>query len=131
MKGFLVRLSVYAILVVVSISCRSKIPDKNAQIAYVNDVEAPATGTIRERLQIPVKFTVNNGCGSFNRFVESQNGTTRTIAVEATYTDGICTQALETKTVNYSFQPSIPGTYQLEFKSSPSESIRVAIKINP
>ncbi|WP_044403948.1 hypothetical protein [Lacinutrix sp. Hel_I_90] len=97
---------------------------------YVTSVDSPDTGTVNQLINIEVKFRVINGCGGLGKFIETDNGNTRTIAVEAKYEGCFCTQVIATRTVNYEFIPSNPGDYELKFKSSPTEFITVNLTIN-
>ena len=101
------------------------------KIEYVTSINSPNTGTINDTVNIEVNFRVFNGCGRFGKFIESENGNIRNIEVEAEYEDCYyCTQAFESKTVNYEFKSTNSGNYELKFKSSPTEFITVNLTIN-
>jgi hypothetical protein len=124
-----------ALLIISSliISCESDGQNKECieyDIGYVTSVNSPTTGTVNETIKIEVNFRVTNGCGGFEKFIETQNGNIKTIEVEAKYEGCACTQALETRTVNYDFTASKSGDYELNFKSSPTEFITANITIN-
>ncbi|HEY9168138.1 MAG TPA: hypothetical protein VIN72_01470 [Lutibacter sp.] len=99
-------------------------------IAYVVSVNSVDSGTVNESINIEVKFGVSNGCGGFGKFIETKNGNTRTIEVEAKYTGCICTQNAPIITTNYKFITNKAGNYELNFKSSPTEYITVNLIIN-
>jgi hypothetical protein len=115
------------------ISCEKD--DQNKQcikydIGYVTSVNSPTTGTVNETISIKVNFRVINGCGGFEKFIETENGNSKTIEVEAKYEGCTCSQALEIRTVNYDFTASKSGDYELHFKSSPTEFITANLTIN-
>ena len=97
---------------------------------FVVSVNSPDTGSVNQGINIEVNFGVNNGCGRFGRFIETQSGNTRTIDVEAKYDGCICTLDLPIRTVNYEFIPTQTGNYELKFKSSPTEFITIYITVN-
>ncbi|WP_191859493.1 hypothetical protein [Hanstruepera ponticola] len=104
------------------------------ETGYVTSVNAPDTGTINETINIEVNFGVYNGCGTFGKFIESEEGYVRTIELEAKYLGCVCSQNAPILTTNYEFTPTDVGEYELRFKSrpspSPSEFITVHITIN-
>ena len=60
-----------------------------------------------------------NGCGEFGRFIESGNGLTKSIEIEAKYEGLICTQDLPIRQTIYEFTPNSSGVYVFRFKSGP------------
>ncbi|MEX1000697.1 MAG: hypothetical protein WDZ35_01135 [Crocinitomicaceae bacterium] len=98
--------------------------------AYVTSVNSPDTGIVGETINIEVNFGVFNGCGRFGKFIETENGNTRTIEVEAKYEGCFCTQYAPIRSVNYKFITNSAGNYELRFKSSPTEFISVNLTIN-
>ena len=97
---------------------------------YVTSVNSPTTGMVNQTINIEVKFGVSNGCGGFGKFIETENGNTRIIEVEAKYVGCICTQDAPIRTINYEFMTNNAGDYKLNFKSSPTEFITVNLTIN-
>ncbi len=117
-----------------SISCNND-DDKDEecisnQTEYITSVVSPNTGNVNQIMNIEVKFGVINGCGGLGKFIETNNGNTRTIEVEAKYEGCICTDDMPIRTVNYEFIPTNSGDYELKFKSSPTEFITVNLTIN-
>jgi len=102
---------------------------KNVPV-FVTAVNAPPTAMVNETVAVEISFQVFNGCGQFGRFIETQNSTSKTIEVEATYEGCICTQDAPTRTVNYQFIPKTVGNYELKFKSNPTEFSTVNIMVN-
>ena len=100
------------------------------EIGYITSIDAPTTGSVNENINIEVNFGVFNGCGRFEKFIETENGNVRTIEVEAKYEGCICTQDAPIRTTNYEFTASNAGEYELNFKSSPTEFITVNLTIN-
>jgi len=84
---------------------------------------------INKPVQVEVQFGVSNGCGQFGKFLESSNGNTRTIEVEAKYIGCICTQDIPIRNTQYEFLTSEPGVYRLMFKSGKSNFIEIDIEI--
>lgn len=97
---------------------------------YVTSVNAPSTGMVNEIVSIEVNFDVINGCGSFNQFIETENGNTTTIEVEAKYEGCVCTAVVLELTTTYEFMTDTPGDYELKFKSGATEFITVNLTIN-
>jgi hypothetical protein len=100
------------------------------RIAYVTSINSPSTGSVNENINIEVSFGVNNGCGNFGKFIETQNGNTKTIEVEARYEGCVCTLDAPTRKTNYVFKTQTSGNYILKFKSSSTEFITVNLAIN-
>ncbi len=117
-----------------SISCNKDDDNKEECITnnteYITSVDSPETGTVHQVINIEVKFRVSNGCGGLGKFIEMNNGNTRTIEVEAKYEGCICTQDAPLRMVNYEFIRTNTGNYELKFKSSPSEFITANLSIN-
>jgi hypothetical protein len=117
-----------------SISCNKDDDNKEECITnkteYITSVDSPDTGIVNQIINIEVKFGVINGCGGLGKFIETNNGNTRIIEVEAKYEGCICTQDAPIRKVNYEFIPTNTGDYELKFKSSPTEFITVNLTIN-
>ena len=77
-----------------------------------------------------VDFGISNGCGKFNKFVETINGNTRTIKVIAKYEGCICTQDASIKSTNYVFTTSTTGTYTLKFQKADGTFFTETVVIN-
>ncbi len=99
-------------------------------IAFVTDVNAPTNGMVNETINIKVDFQVFNGCGGFNRFIETEKGNVKTIAVEAKYQGCFCAQNAPIRTVNYQFKALNKGKYELNFKSGATEFKTINLTIN-
>ncbi|PHR96116.1 MAG: hypothetical protein COA80_09310 [Leeuwenhoekiella sp.] len=117
------------------LSCNTKNDDHemsctSSGIAYVTSVDAPTQVEINETINIAVEFQLLNGCGQFGKFIETQDGATRIIEVEATYEGCICTQDLPIRTTNYEFKVNSAGNYKLNFRSSETEFIVVTLSVN-
>lgn len=121
-----------SILLLWIMSC-SKEQDSNCienKIAYVTLINSPSTGSVNQNINIEVSFGVNNGCGNFGKFIETQNGNTKTIEVEARYEGCVCTQDAPTRKTNYVFKTQNSANYILKFKSSATEFITASLTIN-
>lgn len=123
---------ILSVVLLIIISCSKELDDKcvSNNIEYVTSVISPSTGTVNENINIEVVFGIHNGCGNFGKFIESQNGNTKTIEVEARYEGCVCTQVAGTKSINYVFKTPTPGNYTLKFKSGPTEYITAILSIN-
>ncbi len=111
---------IISLLLFVIFSC-SKETENNCvenRIAYVSSINSATTGKVNENINIEVSFGVNNGCGNFGKFIETQNGNTKTIEVEARYEGCVCTLDAPTRKTNYVFKTQNSGNYILKFKSS-------------
>jgi len=123
------------LIVAIFASCKNDGDKKDENLciensfAGITEVVAPTTGTVGETIVVEVDFRVRNGCGQFGRFIETQNGMSRTIAVEARYEGCICTQDLPIRTVDYQFSQDAAGSYELRFKSDQSNFIVKTIVI--
>ena len=95
----------------------------------IKEVNAPSSGEVNEKVEIEVKFSVYNGCGEFEKFIESGNNQSRLIEVQAKYEGCSCTQDIPTITAVYEFTPSTPGEYEFKFKSGEIDYITVIIAV--
>lgn len=121
-----------SILLLLIMSC-SKEEDNTCienKIAYVTSINTPSTGFVNQNITIEVSFGVNNGCGNFGKFNETQNGNTKTIEVEAKYVGCVCTLDAPIRKTNYVFKTQNTGNYTLKYKSSATEFIIADLTIN-
>lgn len=119
------------LLLVTLISCSDD--DSEECIGYrtenIKEVNAPSSGQVDEPVEIEVKFAVYNGCGGFEKFIESGPEQLKVIEVQAKYEGCICTQDIPILTAVYEFTPSTTGVYELKFKSGETDYIPVTITI--
>lgn len=118
-------------LVIAILSCNKA--DKNCvdyRPAYITSSSTPNSGNIGEPINIEISFVVNNSCGGFGNFIETNNGNTKTIEIEAKYTGCSCLMNIPTRKVNYFFTAYHSGTYYLRYKSGSSEFITDTLVIN-
>ena len=105
-------------------SCNSD--DKDAcYITIIGDfkqVLGPETTTVNTPVTLQASFEVQNGCGEFKSFIES-NGYPKTVRVETEYAGCVCDQGIKTLTEDYTFQASEAGEYQLKFSKGGGEYI--------
>jgi hypothetical protein len=100
-------------------------------VVPIDTVLAASTiGNVNQPITITVNFTVNNGCGAFNRFIENRNGHIITVDVEARFTGCICTLALQELTEVYSFTVDTPGDYELRFVTVNGAFIPINLTFN-
>jgi hypothetical protein len=98
--------------------------------AFVTLVTGAATADLNQEITLTATFAVDNNCGSFNKFNETTNGTTKTIAVEAKYTGSDCGTTPTTKTAAYKFKQATAGTYTLKFKKSATEFVTHTVVVD-
>ncbi|MDT0685085.1 hypothetical protein [Autumnicola psychrophila] len=96
---------------------------------FVSEVNAPETGKNDQPVEIEVIFFVNDGCGKFQKFIESGTEDSKTIEVQARYEGCICPEIYSEITAVYTFTPSEAGEYELKFKSGEIEFIKVNLAI--
>lgn len=123
----------YALLFILLNSC--DIGDNDdvciyTQRTFVTAIDAPLTAMVNQPVDVEVSFPVVNGCGVFNRFIETTDGNTITIAIEAIYEGCVCTTDVPTRVTTYRFTPSALGQYELKFVSSDGNFITASITVN-
>ena len=111
------------LIMVITISCskneeRECVPNEPAN---VTSVEAPSEGNLGETISMVVNFQVIDGCGEFGKFIETGNGLTRTIEVEAIHTGCGCYHNMPVVQTTYDFTPNSSGEYVFRFKSGTDE----------
>ncbi|EKB48204.1 hypothetical protein [Cecembia lonarensis] len=118
-------------LLAILVSCSDD--DSEECIGYrpenVTEVNSPSSGRINESIEIEVKFAVYNGCGKFEKFIESRSKHSKIIEVQAKYEGCICTDNIPIITAIYEFTPSAIGEYELKFKSGETDYITVNIAV--
>ena len=100
------------------------------QTAFVSEVNGEEQMDSGNALDLEVLFPVINGCGQFNRFIETSEGKTLTLEVEAIYKGCMCTMDIPTRKATYTFKPSEKGTYTLRFKSADTGYLEKIITVN-
>jgi len=97
--------------------------------SYLTSVEGPVTGALNQDITLNVKYTAENGCGAFNKFVETQSGTTKTIQVQVKYVGDNCGSTPTEVTSPYTFNVNQPGTYTFKFKRNASQFITHVVTV--
>lgn len=97
--------------------------------ANASNAIVPSTGNVNQTISIPVTFQVINGCGRFGNFIETNDGNTKTITINAKYEGCFCTQAIEQRQAIYNFNPTTPGTYTLNFTQTNGNVLTHTINI--
>lgn len=100
-----------------------------SKVAHVTEVTGPAEGDVNQELSYVVRYSVDNACGEFQRYVESTAGTTKTVEVVARYSANNCEAAAVIKDTVYKFKPTAAGEYSLKFKKSATEFITKAVTV--
>lgn len=99
------------------------------QKEFVTAVTGPTTGAVNEDITLTVTYAVDNSCGQFNKYVQTVNGNTKTIEVEAKYVGTDCGTTPATKTEPYKFKVIQAGTYVFKFKKSATEFITQTVVV--
>lgn len=94
----------------------------------VDEVTGPETTTVNEPIELQVSFKINNGCGEFYRFQES-NGFPKQIVAVVNYVGCVCTEMVEEATEPYTFQASQAGEYVLKFAKPDNTFITKTITV--
>lgn len=133
MKNF--RLQTATVLMLVATAFTSCSDDDNTPNAVtksslVTKVEGATTANINVEIPVTVTFSVDNKCGSYNRFIETTAANTKTIEVESKYEGSDCGTTLTSKTAVYKFKSAAVGTYSLKFKKSATEFTTHTIVVN-
>lgn len=89
----------------------------NAFVDKIDKANTTADGATK------VYFKVGSGCGQFDKFIETKEGNTRTINVQAVYRGLVCTTDRPTRTTTYKLDTKTPGTYYLKFVSGENQFI--------
>lgn len=124
--------AVMAFLAIGAASCSDDDSASSAvtKVAYVTEVNGPATGDVNQELTYQVKYSVDNACGTFHRYSEAVSGTTKTIELLAKYSGNECGTTAVVKDTIYKFKPTTAGTYSLKFKKSATEVITKAVTVD-
>lgn len=135
MKKF--KLNALALVVVVSSAFTSCSNDDSeaapalvVKKSLVTAVTGPESGDLNEEVTLNVTFAVDNSCGIFNKYIETTEGTTKTIEVEARYPGTNCGTTPTTKNTTYKFKSATAGTYNLKFKKTATEFITHTVVID-
>lgn len=97
--------------------------------SYINSVEGPTTGAIDQDITLTTKFTAENSCGEFNRFVETINTNTKTIHAQVKYVGTNCGSTPVQMTVPYTFRVNRAGTYTFKFKRNETQFITHVVTV--
>ena len=76
---------------------------------FVDSATVPTTAIVNNQIQISINFSVNNGCGAFENFTETNVGKIKILTVNAKFTGCICTLSIVKIQTNYSFTPTATG----------------------
>ena len=133
MKNFRLQAAVVLMLVATAFtSCSDddNTPNAVTKSSFVTKVEGATTAHINVEVPVTITFSVDNNCGSYNRFVETTTENTKTIEVEAKYEGSDCGTTPTSKTAVYKFKSTAVGTYNLKFKKTATEFATHTIVIN-
>ena len=117
MKRYLFSIFVLIVSMAAVTACSSDTADNYCfyQIQTgIDKVTGPETIRVNEQLTLQATFTINNSCGTFNRFAVSNNYP-KTIRAVVDYSGCTCQEIIKTETKPYIFKTSRAGTYTLYF----------------
>ncbi|KFF04393.1 hypothetical protein [Flavobacterium reichenbachii] len=135
MKSFRLK-SVLVVLFLAAafVSCDNDNDDKTdnpiIKPAFVTEIKGPATGKVSDELSYEITFAVDNGCGEFSKISDVTIGAVKGLQVEAAYSSGPCTQAIEYKKTVYKFKSAVKGTFEIKFKKSETEFLTQKVVID-
>jgi len=96
---------------------------KATVVAFARQVSGPKTARVNENTKFTVLMQADNGCGKFDSFVEVSAGDTVQVAPKITYDGCVCAQTTPTIQADYTFRPTRPGKYYMQFLTDTSRFI--------
>ena len=120
------KIFILIVILLTSMSCKKEeqvIQQEEQQKGYreysagVNETTLPQTMLYGDTISFEIKFYVSGSCGKFSRLDDTFQDKTHTIKVYKKYNDS-CESSLPavfTRTVNYSFTPTLKGAYLFKF----------------
>ena len=133
MKNFRLQAAVVVLFIATAFtSCSDddNTPNAVTKTSLVSKVEGAVTGDINVEVPLTVTFSVDNNCGSYNKFIETAAANTKTIEVESKYEGTDCGTTPISKTAVYKFKSTTVGTYNLKFKKTATEFVTHTIVID-
>jgi hypothetical protein len=133
MKNFRLQAAVVVLFIATAFtSCSDddNTPSAVTKTSLVSKVEGAVTGDINVEVPLTVTFSVDNNCGSYNKFIETAAANTKTIEVESKYEGTDCGTTPTSKTAVYKFKSTTVGTYNLKFKKTATEFVTHTIVID-
>jgi len=123
-----IALRTLAIVLFISTSLASCSSDDGGETvivltSYITDVTGPETGVVNQDITFNVKYFAENGCGSFDQFIQTQSGNTKTILAQVKYIGDNCGNTQTEITTPYTFNVNVPGTYTFKFRKNASQFI--------
>lgn len=99
--------------------------------AFATSIDGPTTGKVGQELNYAVSFTVENGCGEFNRFTDVEFNKEPGFQIEAKYPVENCIRIEPTvvRTI-YKIKPTTKGTFYLRIAKSETEYIITQVIIS-
>lgn len=104
-------------------------PQSILKNAYVTDVSGPLKGKVNEELSYAVTFTVENGCGEFNKMADIYIGKEQGYQVEAKYPATCDIPGSQVRRTIYKVKSAVKGTFYLKFAKSETEFITTSVVI--
>lgn len=96
--------------------------------APATEVTGPETATVGEEVNFVVKFKIENSCGAYIGFAES-NSWPKQIAPMVRYDGCDCNEIITTVTKNYKFKATVAGEYVLRFLTTNNQYITKTINV--
>jgi len=137
MKNFKLQsiaLIVFFVTILASCSSDNDTPEEPKFIyksAFATAIDGPATGKVGQELTYSIAFTVENGCGDFNRFTDVEFNKQAGFQIEAKYPISTCSR-LEPQSIRtlYKIKPTIKGTFYLRIAKSETEYISTTVVVD-
>lgn len=98
--------------------------------APATEVTGPATATVNQEVDFIVKFKIENSCGAYLGFSQS-NGWPKQVAPTVRYNGCECNDAITNLTKNYRFKATTAGEYVLKFLTTNNQYITKTINVTP
>ena len=130
-NNFILMIS-FLMILALSFSCNERENECiSSNTEYVTSINSPTTGMVNETINIEVNFDVSGStCYQSAEFIETSTGNSRSIEIEAKYEGCACSLDISPQMITYQFTASNVGSYELKFKSSPTEFITANLTIN-
>lgn len=96
----------------------------------VSEVRGPNTANVNEEITLDVAFVVQNSCGGFQKFHQTQTGNDIILTVNAIYEGCDCEDTPELIDTTYKFKALSAGVYNLKFKKTNTEFITHTVTVS-
>lgn len=119
-------------IVLTSCSSDSNTPDTSNEIyksAFATNVSGPATGKVNQELSFEIAYTVENGCGEFNKLVDVEFRKEAGYQIEVKYPKTCALPQTEVRRYIYKTSWPAAGTYYVRVAKSDDEYVTAQVVI--